>query len=204
MLNSFRTLLVQKNIARRISRGFTLIELMVGVAMLGIITAIALPNLGEFLIKMRVDNEVSELQRLILTTRNTAVNMGQSTVLCPLSDTNTCTQNWGDPLSIFIDINDDNVFDNGDTLVKFRAAIKSMDVLQYSSNEPLIYEATGLLSTTNGNFIYCPEDDASLNRGISVGASGKARISSDLDDDEIDEFMVIGESATTITTIVCI
>jgi len=203
MSNSTRKTSVQAKTVKKISKGFTLIELMVGVSIMGIIAAIALPNLGEFLIKMRVDNEVSELQRLILTTRNTAVNMGQTTIMCPLNASNTCTDNWDSQLSVFIDVNDNLTLDDGETLVKFKEAIKSMDQLQYTNDEPLIYEATGFLSTTNGNFIYCPEDDANLNRGISIGASGRARVSSDLDDDDIDEFMVIEEAGTTITSIVC-
>jgi len=180
--------------------GFTLIELMVGVAMLGIISAVALPNLSEFLIKMRVDNEISELNRMILTARNTAVNMGQTVTLCPLAADNSCSDNWGEQLSVFIDLDDDDVFDlvDGETLVKVKAAIGSMDRLQYTQTVPVTYEATGLLSTANGNFIFCPEDEAGWNRGISIGASGRSTPSSDLDNDDDDEFR-----ATPNASIVC-
>ena len=189
MSNSLKLVLVQKNIARKIARGFPLIELMVGVAMLGIIMTIALPNLGEFLIKMRVDNEVSELQRLILTTRNTAVNMGLTTTMCPLSAGNACTENWDEQVTVFIDLNNNNQLDIGETVVKVKPAIQQNDVLHYTNDNPVTYEATGLLSTTNGDFIYCPEDDTEFNRGITIGASGRASTSSDLDDDDIDEFI---------------
>jgi len=180
--------------------GFTLIELMVGIAILVIISAIALPNLNNFLIKMRVDNEISKLNRMILTARNTAVSMGQTVTLCPLATDNSCSDNWGGQLSVFIDLDDDNVFDltDGETLVKVKAKITQIDQLQYSQSVPITYEATGLLSTTNGNFIFCPENNTDRNRGISISRNGRATVTSDLDDDGIDEF-----NATPLASIVC-
>jgi len=180
--------------------GFTLIELMVGIAILAIISAIALPNLNDFLIKVRVDNEISKLNRMILTARNTAVSMGQTVTLCPLATDNSCSANWGGQLSVFIDLDDDNVFDltDGETLVKVKAEIAQIDQLQYSQSVPITYEATGLLSTANGNFIFCPEDNTDRNRGISISRNGRATITSDLDDDGIDEF-----SASPSASIVC-
>lgn len=191
MSNSFSTHFVKKSSTPKVARGFTLIELMVGVAMVGIITAIAIPNLGQFLIKMRVDNQVSEIQRLILTTRNTAINMGVTTTLCPLSNTNTCTQNWQNQLSVFIDLNNNAILELalGDQLIKVKAAINPGDNLQYSNNNPVTYRPTGLISTINGNFSYCPETQAALNRGITISPSGRASVSSDLDNDDIDEFI---------------
>jgi len=173
---------------------------MVGIAILAIISAIALPNLNDFLIKVRVDNEISKLNRMILTARNTAVSMGQTVTLCPLATDNSCSANWGGQLSVFIDLDDDNVFDltDGETLVKVKAKIAQIDQLQYSQSVPITYEATGLLSTANGNFIFCPEDNTDRNRGISISRNGRATITSDLDDDGIDEF-----SASPSASIVC-
>ncbi|MCJ8320658.1 MAG: GspH/FimT family pseudopilin [Colwellia sp.] len=196
MSNSKRTISVQKKAFIKVVKGFTLIELMVGVSMIGIISAIALPNLGEFLIKMRVDNEISELQRLILTTRNTAVNMGLTTTMCPLNQSNACRVNWAGPVTVFIDLNNNEQLDAGETVVKVKAAIQQNDDLQYTNDEAVTFQATGLLSTTNGDFIYCPEDETDFNRGITISASGRASVSSDLDDDDIDEF--IGNPPVTI------
>lgn len=198
MSNSIKTSTSKKRLTFKVVAGFTLIELMVGVAMMGIIAAIALPNLGDFLLRMRVDNEVSEMQRLILTTRNTAINMGETTTLCPLVS-NACTTNWEGELSVFIDLNDNNQLDANETLVKVKEAIHQSDRLEYSNNNPVTYEATGLISTANGNFSYCPEEEAQFNRGIIIGASGRASVSSDLDGDDIDEFI-----GTPPITIVCV
>ncbi|MCI2283147.1 prepilin-type N-terminal cleavage/methylation domain-containing protein [Colwellia sp. MSW7] len=66
-------------------QGFTLIEIMVAISIVAIMTTIALPSLNTFIVKMRVDNEISELQRLLLTARNLAINTGKNTTVCPLA-----------------------------------------------------------------------------------------------------------------------
>ena len=84
----------------RIKQGFTLVEVIVAIAVVGILSAIALPSMGDFLVKMRVDNEISEMQRLLLTARNIAINTGKNTTVCPLSGKN-CTSNWQNKISVF-------------------------------------------------------------------------------------------------------
>ena len=98
MDNYKRSFFIKNSLAYK--KGFSLIELMVAIAVAAILSAIALPRLNVFLIQMRVDNEVSELQRLLLTARNMAINTGKNTTVCPLSGT-SCTTNWHNEISVF-------------------------------------------------------------------------------------------------------
>ena len=182
-----------------ISRGFTLIELLITIAILSIITMIALPSMSRYLIEMRVDNEISELHRLILTARNTAINTGKNVTLCPLSGT-TCGTNWQGEISVFTNDSDslaDNLIysnDGDDTnglddekLIKVKAAANSDDTLEYSQSV-LIYAPTGRLTNgNNGVFTYCPSSDTSLSRSVELSLSGRTYISQDTDSDGIDE-----------------
>ena len=80
--------------------GFTIPELMIGIAIVGILTTIALPQINDFTVSLRVDREISELNRLILTARNGAINSGNNVIICPLSP--KCSANWHNKISVFI------------------------------------------------------------------------------------------------------
>ena len=155
--------------------GFTLIEFMITLAIAGIITAIALPNLGEFIVKMRVGNEVSEMQRLLMTARNMAINTEQNVTVCPMN-ANACTgaNNW---------LGNIGVIAADGTVVKQKEAINSGDNLVFAANS-ITYSATGLSNNNNiATFSYCPKGKVKLSRGVTITISGRSYLSEDINGD---------------------
>lgn len=171
------------------THGFTLFELLVGIAILGIITTIALPNLSEFIVKMRVDNEISQLHRLLLSARNGAISSEHFVTVCPLNNDNECSSSWNNNLSAFIDTDGDGSYDvdRDDQLIKIKQAIESNDTLYFPRNK-VIYEPTGRLTGfANGTFRYCPKDNDHFARAVIIFRSGRTYASSDIDNDGKDE-----------------
>jgi type IV fimbrial biogenesis protein FimT/type IV fimbrial biogenesis protein FimU len=173
------------------SSGFTLTELIIGIAIVGILTAIAVPSMSTFLVQSRVDNEISEIHRLILNARNNAINSGKNVTLCPLDGT-TCGTNWQNELSVFV--NSDNtvanniVFDKDDeSIIKVKAKISSGDTLAFSDGI-IIFSPTGrLVSGGNSAFSYCPKNKGDLSRGVEISLSGRVYATGDTDNDGKDE-----------------
>ncbi|OUR75040.1 hypothetical protein A9Q75_18725 [Colwellia psychrerythraea] len=159
--------------------GFSLIELMITIAVAAIIMVIAVPNLSSFTTQMRVDNEISELQRLLLTTRNTAINSGQNATLCPLQADDSCqnTIDWTGRIGIV----------SIDGLIKEREAIQAGDKLEFNFNS-VTYSPSGQLSNNNiGTFSYCPKGFSDFSRGIDLSLAGRAYLSSDINGDGKDQ-----------------
>ncbi len=169
------------------SSGFTLVELLISVTILAITLAIALPNLNDYLIKNRVDNEIAELHRLILTARNTAINTGKNVTLCPLTS-GSCTSNWQNEISVFTNDDDTTKYDSTkEELIKVKTAISSGDTLKFNQTN-LVYTPTGRLVSGNDSlFTYCPKADTSLARAINISLSGRIYSSQDSDNDDKDE-----------------
>ena len=169
----------EKTSPHKVNAGFTLVELMVTIAVVAIISAIALPSMSDFIVKMRVDNQITELQRLLLTARNNAINTGQNTTVCPLSGS-VCaaSNNWHGAIG---------VISATDGVIKEKSAIKTGDKLQFG-HISIVYTASGQLgSATSGTLKYCPKDLIDNSRAIDVSLSGRTYISSDIDNDGKDE-----------------
>jgi len=175
----------------KIQRGFTLLELMATIAIISILTAIALPNMNNLIVKMRVNDEISMLYRLLLTARNAAINSGERAIVCPLTSGGECTTDWHKELSVFIDSNNNRTFDiaNNERLLVTKSAIKLKDKLIYGKGRTMVaYQPSGhLTGLSNGTFRYCPLAHENKSRGIVIARSGRLYASSDIDNDGKDE-----------------
>lgn len=158
--------------------GFTLIEVLVALGILVSLTAIGVPSLLDFTVKLKVDSEISHLYRLLLSARNSAINSGQPTTVCPLDEQNHCSDDWAQSIYVFNDNNDNKRFEpnGGEQIIVMKSAISAQDKLQYGKNRTgVTYSSTGHLSGwgQNGTFKYCPKNHANQSRGIIVATSGR-------------------------------
>lgn len=73
--------------------GFTLIELMITLALLGIILAIAIPALNDFTIKQRVSSQTNEMMLSLAFARSEAVKLNRDIRVIPRTGT---ASGWSD------------------------------------------------------------------------------------------------------------
>lgn len=189
MLNN--TLAHKNKYSYKYTHAFTLIELLISISITSILTTIAFTSLEDFIVDMRVDNEISQLHRILLITRNSAINAGQKAILCPLNASFECTTQWQNELSVFIDANDNKRFDQNknEKILRIKEAIVTDDTLVYGKGRTKItFKPTGQLSgLANGTFRYCPKNHEDKARGIIVARSGRVYQSADINNDGLDE-----------------
>ena len=65
------------------TKGFTLYELMIGLAIGGVLIGIGLPNLNQFLAAQKTNTQVNELINTIKEAKATAVTLNTQTLIIP-------------------------------------------------------------------------------------------------------------------------
>lgn len=73
--------------------GFTVIELMITMVILGVIVTLAIPSFNNFVLKSRVNSAATEIQTSLLVARSEAVKRNSSVSITPV-DTAAWTQGW--------------------------------------------------------------------------------------------------------------
>lgn len=177
---------------KKIQHGFTLLELMVTIAIVGIVAAIAFWNSSDMLENNRAENYLLELKRNISYARSQAASTDEIVIICPVSykdfknknDSFECKETWdGDTtIIIFIDklINKKDREDkkatylsSEDSLISVIERISHNDKLKFTGNERMLrFDTSGLISYNPGDFIYCPNNDNQNNKALTVSKSG--------------------------------
>ncbi len=96
-------------------RGFTLIELIVAIAVVGILVAVAVPSFASLVNGNRLTASVNELAAGIQSARMEAIRRNSRVVLCRSDNGSTCNAgagSWKGWIS-FVDANADNAPDGG-------------------------------------------------------------------------------------------
>lgn len=93
------------------ARGFTLIELMVTLAVLAILTTIAAPSFVSFLRNSELTSLTNKLVAAINTARSEAMKTGRNAYVIPASDAS-----WSKGWRVFVDLNGNGSFDEGTDL----------------------------------------------------------------------------------------
>lgn len=101
------------------SKGFTLIELMVVVAMLAILASLAAPSFADAIRRQRVEGMREEMLASIALAKTEAITRGQRVVMlrttpCPRAANAT---DWDCGWTVFADLNGNNAFNAGEPLL---------------------------------------------------------------------------------------
>lgn len=105
--------------------GFTLVELMVTVAVLAIILAIGMPSFSAIVQRNRLTTAANELVGTFQTAKMEAIRRNSRVVICPTSSGNGCSgvDDWS-RVVVFVDENSNGAKDSAETLVRDVQIIK--------------------------------------------------------------------------------
>jgi len=170
------------------SRAFTLIELMVTVAIAAILLGIAVPSFNDFIQKRAVNLKTVEVRGALELARGLAISQRQTWKVCTVDALNSCVLKDGVRLIVFRDDNSNNALDVGESL-HADVALNALD-LKLSvglGQTSLAFRGSGE-ALLGGNFEICSENSSfDFGRRAIVFISGRIRLSSDSDADGYDD-----------------
>ncbi len=160
--------------------GFNLLELMVVVAIVGILTGIGVPSLTHLIESAQTDNAQSTLRKAIATTRSLALSQRGVATLCP---DERCAGEWSDGYLLFADKNNNARLDDEETIYqRFRNNDKTIIEWRGSGKANYLkFSSTGV-ARQFGRFHLCPKNGKPSNaRAMVLNRQGRLRIYQDRD-----------------------
>ncbi|WP_461518557.1 GspH/FimT family pseudopilin [Porticoccus sp.] len=181
------------------AKGFTIIELMITIALVSVILALGVPYFRTTITENRLAAETNSFIASINYARSAAAKFNQSVTMCISSAGDACLDSaigWEEGWIVFNDIDRDGVLDSGggENILQINGSLPSGYTLHGTSayDEKMTFHPFGEVDgSALGSFRLCSpdagpdnEDEDDRARKISINLTGRARVQKGLDNDE--------------------
>lgn len=168
---------LHQNVMTSISQfGFTLVELMVTVAVAVIMLAVAVPGFNDIMRSNKLTTNVNSFVQALHLTRSEAIKSGGAT-LCASDNGTSCNGgDWTKGWILFPDFNLNGTLDAGETIVRVNEAMPVGVVLPTASATTVTYAGSGFLNPpgTSLTFVFCGgRTGTGAGRTVSVNRTGR-------------------------------
>lgn len=169
-------------------RGFTLLELLITIAILVILVTLSFAGNTDLNEKTRAESFMLELKRHITFARAKATTSDEIVILCPVdakklaaNENLTCINNWkNNQIISFIDKNNNGTYEvASDDLLRVMDKLIANDNLK-APDTRLRFDSSGRVVNTNaGQFIYCPLNQTEHAKALTLTVGGTALYNGD-------------------------
>lgn len=167
------------------ARGFTLVELMVAIAVAAIVLTFGVPGFQSFVNGNRLAATANELVASLQTARMEAIRRNRRVVVCASANANAgdaarCAAANPDGWITFVDNDRSNAFGAGDTLLRNSVVDGSVDVTAFSvvvfRSDGLARDATGDLADRSLRLAIDTQQPSRNVRCIDIRTSGAVSV----------------------------
>jgi len=156
------------------NKGYTLLEIMIAIAIAGILMAVAIPSLTSFIKNNRILAETNGLMIAIKTARTEAMTRRTNITVCRSSDNVNC-DGTGDNFIAFSDANVANIVDGADDIVYSTTIDANNLTLSYSGGASIRFDSRGRAIGSSGTITVCDDRGDNYKRGITIEPIGRSK-----------------------------
>ncbi len=162
--------------------GFTLIELMVTIGILGIVLSVGVPSYRGMVMDNRMATQANLFATSIKLARSNAVKFQRNATVCSSANFDasvpTCSSNsdWSAGWIVWVDKNRDATTDANE-IISVSGPVHQSAELKSTSVNRFTYDGRGFATTASGDLTLCDGRSGEMGRVIKVNATGRTNIS---------------------------
>jgi len=161
--------------------GFTAIEALVSVAIVGLLAALALPSFTDAVERYRVSTVESELSSAVTLTRQAAIQRNGNVVFAKLAGAECpTTQQWSCGWEVFQDLNNNNARDANEELIFQYRITNGVEVNRSTNGATMRANRWGQLNGNGtGGFTLTPKGktvSAPSTTTVCINSGGRVRV----------------------------
>lgn len=160
--------------------GFTLVELMITLAILSIITSFALPSFREIILNQRIGSDTNELVGSLNLARSESVKRKIPVAVCSKqAGAQACNAGgaWNEGWLVWVDNNRDGIYDAGEEILREKQALsRSVELTTNNGTMVFAYLPSGSASIPNVQFEVCDaQRSGEQGRSIQINLTGRPK-----------------------------
>lgn len=170
----------RKHIGKPASPGFTLVEMVVKLAVLGILLTIAVPSFLDMLENARISSHTRDFAASLYLARSEALKRGAAT-LCPSTTGSSCAggKAWENGWIVFADANANGVVNPGETVLLVKEALAEGNTIRSGSKTRVTYHLDGYPQGFNDSFRVCDTRGTGYAKTVVLSNAGRIRITTE-------------------------
>ncbi|MFZ9037304.1 MAG: GspH/FimT family pseudopilin [Gammaproteobacteria bacterium] len=156
--------------------GFTLLELLVLLAVVAILVAVGTPTMSEFIKNNRLTTQINTLVGDLAYARSEAVTRNLPVVVCASNNQTSCSSaNWADGWIVFSDIDNNGDVSAGEVVLRAQQLLEGNNTLVSTTGSSVVYDSRGFSPNSNGSFSLCDERGPAHVKSITISNTGRVR-----------------------------